>query len=99
LRVKANMASQTQTGALSAAVVEVIAGEDSDGVRLTSVGSQATVVLDSLTPMGSQGAYGHVTGHYSAVLCAATGQPPKVDKARCQPISGTFTSDLQIGGP
>ena len=99
LRITAEMARQTQTGALAKPVVEVIAGEDFDGARLTSVGSRAEVVLDSLTPMGPQSEYGHVTGHFSATLCEATGQPARVDRTACQQITGTFSSDLQIGGP
>ena len=99
LVIGAEMTAQTQTGALAKPVIEIVAGRDWDGGRLSSVGSTASVVLDSLTPMGPQGTYGHVTGHFSAVLCAATGNPARVDKAACQPFKGTFDSDLQIGGP
>jgi hypothetical protein len=56
-------------------------------------------VLDSLTPMGPQGEYGHVTGSFTTTLCAADGEPAKIDRTKCQPFSGSFDSDLQIGGP
>lgn len=97
--VKAVMRDQTQTGSLADPVIEIISGEQYDGPRLTSVGPNTSVVLDSLTPMGPQGEYGHVRGHLTALLCAATGQPARVDRSECKPFDGSFESDLQIGGP
>lgn len=99
LVMRAGMKSLTQTGVLAAPVIELVAGKDWEGPRLTSTGSSAHIVLDSLTPMGPQGAYGHVKGHFDAVLCAANGEPPQIDRKACQPFKGTFSSDLQIGGP
>ena len=99
LVIGADMARQTQTGALGNPVIEIVAGKDWNAARLSSVGSAAVLVLDSLTPMGPHSEYGHVTGHFSAVLCAATGNPAQVDRAQCQPFKGSFSSDLQIGGP
>ena len=96
--VRAVMRNTTQTGDLTDAVVEIITNKDFDGPRLTSVGSGATVALTSLTAMGPQGEYGHVTGTVSAQLCAATGQPAVIDRTKCQPFSGSFDSDLQISG-
>ena len=98
LVIGAEMTRQTQTGALNNPVIEIVAGKDWTGARLSSAGSAAALVLDSLTPMGPHSEYGHVTGHFSAVLCAATGYPAQIDRTQCQPFKGSFASDLQIGG-
>ena len=98
LLIKAAMKSPTQTGALTDVVIEIVAGKAFDGPRLTSVGSAATLVLDSLTPMAA-GSYGHVTGHFTATMCGATGEPPMLNRTACQPFEGIFSSDLQISGP
>ena len=99
LVMKAVMQDKTQTGALSAPVIEIVAGKDWDGPRLTSTGSATTLVLDSLTPMGAQGEYGHVTGTFTTTLCPADGAPARIDRTKCQPFSGSFDSDLQIDAP
>ena len=92
----AAMTGPGQTGALSGAVVEVLS-DQWDGPRLSSSGSEAQVVLDTLVV--DEGGYGgRVTGHFSATVCAADGFPAVVDTTKCQTISGTFDSGLQISG-
>lgn len=97
LLIKGGMRSASALGALTDPVIEIIAGEAFDGARLTSIGAPVAVSLDSLTPM-TAGGYGHVTGHFKATLCGATGQPAQINRAACQPFEGIFTSDLQISG-
>lgn len=98
LLIKAAMTDRMQTGELRDVAVEIMAGADFDGTRLTSIGSGAALVIDSLTPM-TEGSYGHVTGHFNAIMCQATGQPPRLNRTACQPFEGIFSSDLQISGP
>ena len=96
LRLFALMTGPDQRGALNAPEIEFIEG-DWDGPRLSSVGSAAEVVLDSIVV--DEGGYGgQVKGHFSATLCEGNGDPIVVDKTKCQPISGTFDSRLQISG-
>ncbi len=97
LLVKGDMRAVTQTGALSDPVIEIITGKAFDGPRLTSVGSEVSLVLDSLTPMTAD-RYGQVTGHFKTTLCQAIGQPARIDRTACQPFKGNFSSDLQITG-
>jgi len=99
LVIGATMTGQTQTGALADPLIEIVAGKSWEGRRQSSSGSETVLVLDSLKPMGKQGEYGHVKGHFSTTLCAADGEPVRVDRTKCQPFSGTFEADLQIGGP
>jgi hypothetical protein len=97
LRITAVMRGPGQTGVLQGALIEFVAGKDLDGPRLTSTGSAAEVLLDSLVV--DEGGYGgRVTGRFNATLCAGDGDPVVVDMADCQPISGTFDSRLQISG-
>ncbi len=95
LALKGSMAGKLATGPLNDALIEVIAGEGWDGLRLSSSGQPVELVLDEITDRGNDG-YGHARGHFRTVLCAATGQPIKVDTSRCQPFSGTFDTDLQF---
>jgi hypothetical protein len=95
LALKGSMAGKLATGPLNDALIEVIAGEGWDGLRLSSSGQPVELVLDEVTDKNTDG-YGHARGHFRTVLCAATGQPIKVDIQRCQPFSGTFDTDLQF---
>jgi hypothetical protein len=96
LRLFALMTGPDQRGALQSPVVEFIEGAW-DGPRLSSSGSVAEVVLDSV--ILDEGGYGgQVKGHFSATLCEGNGDPIVVDQSKCQPISGTFDSRLQISG-
>jgi hypothetical protein len=97
LRLFALMTDPRQRGALNAPEVEFVRGAW-DGPRLSSAGSAAEVVLDNVVV--DEGGYGgQVTGHFSATLCEGNGEPIVVDRTKCQPISGTFASRLQISGP
>ena len=96
LRLFAVMTGPDQRGALTAPEIEFFEG-DWNGPRLSSVGSVAEVVLDSIV-LDEGGYGGQVKGHFSATLCEADGEPIVVDKTKCQPISGTFDSRLQISG-
>jgi hypothetical protein len=98
LVMKAVMANTGQTGPLAKPVIEIVAGKDWQGVRLTSTGSEISLVLDSLKMMGPSGEYGHVAGQFSTTLCAADGEPPRIDRTKCQPFRGSFDSELQISG-
>lgn len=98
LLMKAVMSDRLQTGALTGVVIEIIAGEEFDGLRLSSQGSAASVVVDKIAADPARDVIGHVTGRFSAVLCATTGQPAVVDRGKCQPIRGTFDSDMQFSG-
>lgn len=97
LMIKGVIRTGTMVSALGEPVIEIIAGAAFDGPRLTSVGAPVTVVLDTRTPIAANN-YGHVTGHFTATLCAATGEPARIDRTACQQFSGTFSSDMQISG-
>ena len=88
-------AGKMATGALTDVLIEIKGGKEWNGPRLSSAGQAAEVVVDSLIDKGD-GAYGHFTGHFSATLCAATGDPVVVDTTRCQPVRGTFDTDFQF---
>ena len=98
LVMKAVMTDKLQTGPLSGVVIEIIAGEDWNGLRLSSEGSAAGVVIDQVSVKPESAVTGHVAGSFRAILCATTGQPAIVDRGKCQPIRGTFASDLQFSG-
>jgi hypothetical protein len=95
LAIKATMPAKLATGPLADALIEVVAGEDWDGLRLSSSGQKVELVLDRLAD-ANQSSYGHVSGHFNAVLCSAKGQPIQVDNTHCQTFTGTFDTDLQF---
>ncbi|MEO8242149.1 MAG: hypothetical protein ABI832_07525 [bacterium] len=95
LFIKAVMTRPTVGGGLTKPVIEIVAGRDTDGLRLSSIGSPTEVVLDRITAK-ADGAYGHVTGHFSTMLCGANGDPARIDRKTCQPFHGSFSSDLQF---
>ena len=88
------MAGKLGAGPVAAALVE-ITGPDWDGPRQTSFGQSAEIVLDQVHDR-QDGGYGHATGHFSAVICDGDGEPVQVDTTRCQPISGTFDTEIQF---
>ena len=96
LAVRAVMAGKLATGATRDVVIEIVAGKDWDGLRLSSVGQAAELVLDEVQDRGADGGYGHVTGRFSATVCTAKGDPVRVDASRCQSITGTFDTRIQF---
>lgn len=95
LVLKGAMSDKLATGPLPGALIEIIAGEDWDGLRLSSAGQAVDLVLDAVSATGD-GVHGHASGHFSAVLCSANGQPIRINPRNCQTISGTFDTDLQF---
>ena len=95
LTLKGTLPGKLSTGPLAGALIEVIAGKDWTGLRLSSSGQAVAVVLDEVTDRGP-GGYGHAKGHFRAVVCSANGVPVRVDRKLCQPISGSFDTDLQF---
>ena len=95
LVMKGTMSGRLNTGPLPGALIEIIAGDDWNGLRLSSEGQAVELVLDEVTDK-IDGGYGHARGHFKAVLCAADGNPIRADRQRCQPITGTFDTDLQF---
>ena len=89
-----NAPGGAKAGPLAKPLIEIVAGTNWDGLRLSSSGQQAEIVVDTLTPKDS--GYGHATGHFSAIVCAANDMPIKVDTRHCQPLTGTFETDLQF---
>ena len=81
-------------GAMTDVLIEIVAGVNWDGLRLSSSGQSATLVLDKVTT--KEPGYGHVTGHFTAHLCRAMGQPARVDGRYCQDMTGRFETDLQF---
>ncbi len=101
LVMKASMRSKLQTGPLQEPLIELIAGEDWNGARLTSAGgSSAKIVVDAITVDPDRAVIGHIKGHFSGSLCAAEGDTEGfvVDRGNCRTISGSFESDLQFSG-
>ena len=92
-RITMKGAGPVKAGALSDVLIEVIAGANWDGLRLSSQGQAATLVLDSVA--AKDGVYGHATGHFTAHLCRAMGQPARVDVRYCQDMTGKFETDYQ----
>ena len=84
-----------QAGALQDVLIEVIAGNNWDGLRLSSAGQAASLVLDKV--VAKTGGYGHASGHFAAVLCRANGMPVQVDVRYCQDMTGKFETDFQYG--
>lgn len=80
-------------GALTDVLIEVVAGNNWDGLRLSSAGQTAALVLDQV--VRKDDSHGHAKGHFAATVCAANGMPVRVDTRYCQPISGTFETDFQ----
>ena len=95
LVLKGAMSDKLATGPLPGALIEIIAGEDWDGLRLSSSGQVVDLVLDEVSDTGD-GVHGHASGHFSAVVCSANGQPIESNARNCQTISGTFDTDLQF---
>lgn len=83
-----------KAGVLTDGLIEVVAGNNWDGLRLTSAGQTAAIVLDQVT--ADAGHSGHAKGHFSARLCAANGMPARVDARHCQDIAATFETDFQF---
>ena len=92
-RITMKGAGPVKAVALSDVLVEIVAGANWDGLRLSSQGQAATLVLDSVA--AKDGVYGHVTGHFTAHLCRAMGQPARVDVRYCQDMTGKFETDYQ----
>ena len=84
-----------QAGTLRDVLIEVIAGNNWYGLRLSSAGQAANLVLDKV--VAKTGGYGHATGHFAARLCRANGMPVQVDVRYCQEMTGTFETDFQYG--
>ena len=97
LAVRATLAGKLAEGATRDVVIEIIAGKDWDGLRLSSVGQAVELVIEDVQDQ-TDGGYGHARGRLSAMLCAATGNPVRVDTSRCQPIQATFDTDIQFEG-
>jgi hypothetical protein len=95
LAIRGTMAGKLAVGATSDVVIEIFAGPDWDGLRLSSVGQAVELVLEEVRDQ-VDGGYGHATGRFSATLCAATGDPVVVDKSRCQVVEGTFDTEIQF---
>ena len=95
LVLKGEMAGKLATGPLPGVLIEIIAGEDWDGLRLSSSGQRAALVLDEVRDK-ADGAYGHAKGHFSAVVCSAEGEPIRLDPKLCQTITGTFETGMQF---
>ena len=94
LSLLGRMSGKLAAGPVAAPLVE-ITGPVWDGPRQSSSGQSVEIVLDQVLD-SKDGGYGHAVGHFSAVICAATGFPVQVDATRCQPISGTFDTDIQF---
>lgn len=92
-RNRLTMKGSGSGGALQDVLIEVVAGRDWNGLRLSSAGQKAVLVLDRVT--GDGVSRGHVTGHFLATICAANGMPIKVDTRHCQAISATFETEFQ----
>lgn len=84
--------------ALTGVKIEIIAGKDWDGPRLTSEGSPAKIILDRIATDPDRVVLGDATGRFSATLCAATGMPAVVDRTQCQTLTGSFVTGLQFPG-
>jgi hypothetical protein len=101
LVMKSSMRTKLQKGTLQDPLIELIAGEDMNGTRLTSAGgSRAEIVVDAITVDPEREVVGHIKGHFSANLCAAESDPQGyvVDRGACHTISGSFESDMQFSG-
>ena len=96
--IRGGMPGAARAGTLTTPVVEIVTDHKFAGARLSSIGSETTVVLDSLTPVGPDGGYGHVTGHFGTMLCAAVAEPARINRKACQTFTGTFSTDFQISG-
>ncbi len=94
LYIKAVMKTPMQTGSLTDVVIEIPQSQTDHGLRLTSVGSPVDFRLDSVTQ--SDFGYGHVQGHFNALLCMATGEPARINSENCQLFKGSFDSDMQF---
>lgn len=92
-RNRLTMKGSGSGGALQDALIEVVAGSDWNGLRLSSAGQKAVLVLDRV--LRKDQGYGHATGHFAGTVCTANGTPVRVDTRYCQPVSGTFETDLQ----
>jgi hypothetical protein len=82
----------------AAAVVAISIKETFRGRRWTSEGGEGVLVIDSFVPQtpGSSSGYGHATGHFTARICSADGDPAVVAKnARCRAVTGSFETDVQ----
>ena len=76
------------------ALVEVIAGADTEGARLTSMGQNAVVTIMAVKRAGDE-TYGQMAGKFSARLCwKPDAEQPVTD--RCQTISGDFDTSVQF---
>ncbi|MGL6210567.1 MAG: hypothetical protein ACRC14_12140 [Paracoccaceae bacterium] len=74
-------------------LVEVLAGEDIDGKKLTSGATPVAFTLDTFTRESY--AYGRTTGSFEAVICLKRSEKAKIS-AKCKPIKGRFDTSIQF---
>lgn len=74
-------------------LIEVLAGEDNDGRKLTSGSTQALLVLDKFSRDGY--AYGRTTGSFEATICLKRSATSPIS-AKCKPIRGRFDTAIQF---
>jgi hypothetical protein len=86
-------------GPLAEPVVTIRPGRPAERLPvLTSRGSGAGIVIDSLDPGEGNARYGRVTGRFVATLCRAAQEDAPPDLSACVPVEGRFDSRLYVDG-